>query len=189
MYRPRRPNVALKNRGWPGSLTGYELSAPVVDLCDPRLQPLVDACRSNDSIALNWCPGGRTLREGPSASSTSMKYMWKSSTKNNARWLRARLLRGRIGNGCHRDRWLACGLRETLTCMLRLPEEFAEQNARGYVIARACAAPVAFASVAGPTGDLFAQTAGTSTIEDFTGLVVARTDDRPGRTAYATLHR
>jgi predicted amidohydrolase len=38
------------------SLTGYELDAPAVDIEDPRLQPIVEACTAMGSIALVGAP-------------------------------------------------------------------------------------------------------------------------------------
>jgi hypothetical protein len=67
------------------------------------------------------------------------------------------------------------------------PEELPEQEARAVVIARTCRAFVVFASFAGPTGDVFDQTAGCSAIYSPDGLAVARTDARPGQFARATL--
>jgi predicted amidohydrolase len=38
------------------SLTGYELTAPVLDPSDERLRPLVDACRETGTVALAGAP-------------------------------------------------------------------------------------------------------------------------------------
>lgn len=67
------------------------------------------------------------------------------------------------------------------------PEELPEQEARGIVIARACPAHVVFASFAGPTGDVFTETAGNSAIWSPAGLTLARTGPDPGTIARATL--
>lgn len=48
--------------------------------------------------------------------------------------------------------------------LVHRPEELPEQEARAVVIARTCRAFVVFASFAGPTGDVFDQTAGCSAI-------------------------
>lgn len=55
------------------------------------------------------------------------------------------------------------------------------------VIARTCRAYVVFASFAGPTGDVFSETAGCSAIWSPDGLAVARTGPNVGNTAVATL--
>src|SRR5256885_4498997 len=39
------------------SLTGYELDAPPLTADDPRLAPLVEACRETGSLALAGAPG------------------------------------------------------------------------------------------------------------------------------------
>lgn len=44
--------------------------------------------------------------------------------------------------------------------LVHRPEERDEQDARGYLLARACGAYVAFASFAGPTGEEFSETLG-----------------------------
>ena len=67
------------------------------------------------------------------------------------------------------------------------PEELAEQDRRGARIARACGAPVALASFAGPTGGGYDSTAGTSTIWASDATVVARAGADPGDFARASL--
>jgi len=66
-------------------------------------------------------------------------------------------------------------------------QELPEQEARAVVIARACRAFVVFASFAGPTGDVFTQTAGASAIYSAEGLAIARTGPHPGGVVPATL--
>lgn len=67
------------------------------------------------------------------------------------------------------------------------PEELAEQEARAVVIARSCRAYVVFASFAGPTGDVFTETGGSSAIWSPDGLAVSRTGPDVDGIAMATL--
>ena len=55
------------------------------------------------------------------------------------------------------------------------------------MIARTCRAFVVFASFAGPTGDVFSETAGSSAIWSPEGLVVHRTGREVGGIAPATI--
>lgn len=71
--------------------------------------------------------------------------------------------------------------------LVHRPEELPEQEARAVVLARACRAYVVFASFAGPTGDVFAETAGYSAIWSPYGLAIARAGPGPGDSARATL--
>jgi predicted amidohydrolase len=71
--------------------------------------------------------------------------------------------------------------------LVHRPEELPEQEARAVVIARTCRAYVVFASHAGPTGDVFSETAGCSAIWSPDGLAVARTGPDVENTAAATL--
>lgn len=81
----------------------------------------------------------------------------------------------------------ALGVDAYLAGLVHLPEELPEQEARAVVIARTCRAYVAFASFAGPTGDVFTETAGTSAIWSPDGLAIARAGPAPGGVARATL--
>ena len=99
----------------------------------------------------------------------------------------------RVGLGICRDTGVdehvegvaALGLDLYVAGVCHLPEELAEQDRRGERIARACGAPVALASFAGPTGWGYGQTAGTSTIWAADGSVVARAGADPGDFARA----
>lgn len=71
--------------------------------------------------------------------------------------------------------------------LVHRPEELAEQEARGWVIARACRAWVVFASFAGPTGDGFTETAGSSTVWSPEGKVMARACREVGGVARAVI--
>ncbi len=74
-----------------------------------------------------------------------------------------------------------------LAGLVHLPQELPEQEARAVVIARACRAFVVFASFAGPTGDVFTETAGASAIYSTEGLALARTGPDQGGVVRATL--
>lgn len=81
----------------------------------------------------------------------------------------------------------ALGIDAYVAGLAHRPEELPEQEARAVRIARTCRAHVAFASFAGPTGDVFTETAGCSAIWSPDGLAVARTGPDVGHTAAATL--
>jgi hypothetical protein len=61
------------------------------------------------------------------------------------------------------------------------------QENRAVRIVRACAAYVAFASFAGPTGGGFDRAAGVSSIWGTDGTAIARAGFKPGELARATL--
>jgi predicted amidohydrolase len=71
--------------------------------------------------------------------------------------------------------------------LVHLPSELDMQESRAIRIARACAAYVAFASFAGPTGDGFDHAAGVSSIWSTHGIAVTRAGSQPSELARATL--
>jgi predicted amidohydrolase len=73
--------------------------------------------------------------------------------------------------------------------LVHAPDELDEQDARGRRIAAATGAHVGFASFAGPTGEGYDATAGSSTIWSPDGEVLARAGVRPGEPAVATVGR
>jgi len=81
----------------------------------------------------------------------------------------------------------ALGIDVYVAGLVHRPEELAEQEARAVVIARTCRSYVVFASFAGPTGDVFSETAGCSAIWSPDGRAVARTGPDIENTAAATL--
>lgn len=190
------------------SLTGYELDADAVPLDDVALAPLVEACAETGALALAGAPiedqDGRafiaTLRIDGAGVRVAYRKSWVGGREAT------RFARGdgptvlevdgwRLGLSICRDTGAAqhtagtaaLGVDAYVAGLVHRPEELPEQEARALVIARACRAYVVFASHAGPTGDVFTETAGCSAIWSPDGLAVARTGPDVENTAAATL--
>ncbi len=189
------------------SLTGYELAAPAVSPDDPVLEPLVDACRAAGAVALAGAPvqdGDRAFIAMLRVDADGVRVTYRKS------WLGGReadrfapgdgpavidLDGWRIGLGICKDTGsarhvagvAALEVDAYLAGLVHLPAELPEQEARAVVIARALGAYVVFASFAGPTGDVFSETAGCSAIYSPLGLAVSRAGPGVGEVARATL--
>jgi predicted ABC-type transport system involved in lysophospholipase L1 biosynthesis ATPase subunit len=81
----------------------------------------------------------------------------------------------------------ALGVDAYLAGLVHRPEELSEQESRAVQIARTCQAFVVFASFAGPTGAMYAETAGCSAIWSPEGVQVACAGSAAGGIARATL--
>jgi len=187
------------------SLTGYELGAAPVEPDDARLAPLTEACAATGAIALAGAPvdehGRRSIAvlrvDGDGAAVAYRKAHLGGDEP-------ARFAPGdgpavleldgrRVGVGicrdtgqpAHVDGMAALGPDLYVAGLVHGAGELAEQDRRGKRIAAACGCPVAFASFAGPTGHGYGVTAGTSTIWDATGRVLARAGDAPGEVVAA----
>jgi predicted amidohydrolase len=190
------------------SLTGYELAAGPVAVDDAALAPIVAACAATGTRALAGAPvaGERGTVHiamlGIDGDGVRVAY--------RKRWLGgsepARFTAGdepvvldvdgwRVGLGICKDTGVfqhvagvaALDVDVYAAGLVHRPEELAEQDARGVVIARACRAHVIFASFAGPTGDVFTETAGHSAVWSPDGRPVARTGPEAGDIVRATL--
>ncbi|MHB8296296.1 MAG: carbon-nitrogen hydrolase family protein [Acidimicrobiales bacterium] len=190
------------------SLTRYDLGADVVSPSDPALDPLVKVCAETGSVALVGAPvedhRGRTfiamLCVGASGAEVLYRKTWLGGSEP------ARFTPGegaavlemdgwRLGLGICKDTGAAQHIVATAALdvdayvagLVHRPEELAEQEARAVVIARTCGAWVVFASFAGPTGDGFDETAGSSAIWAPDGTAVARAGPEVGRIACSTI--
>jgi predicted amidohydrolase len=184
------------------SLTGYELDAPDADPAAPELEPLIAACADTGALALAGAPvAGRyiaMLAVDGDGVRVAYRKRWPGGDEV------ARFEPGdpptaidvdglRVGLGICRDTGVdehvegvaGLGLDLYVAGVCHTPGELAEQDRRGERIARACGAPVALASFAGPTGWGYEQTAGTSTIWAADGSVAARAGAGPGDFARA----
>lgn len=188
------------------SLTGYELGADPVSPTDAALSPVVEACAEAGSLALVGAPvrdeTGRDfiamLRVEDSGAEVCYEKTWLGGSEAE------RFSPGgapglldvdgwHIGLGICKDTGAprhvaataALGVDAYFAGLVHLPEELAEQEARGFVIARTCRAWVVFVSFAGPTGDGFTETAGTSTVWSPEGKVLARAGREVGGVARA----
>ncbi|OLT46739.1 hypothetical protein BJF85_15745 [Saccharomonospora sp. CUA-673] len=195
------------------SVTGYELGAPPVDPDDPRLDVLAEACARTGTVALVGAP----VRSAPRGAAGVHIAILRIEDGIREVVYRKQFLGGneprhcipgpgpalvdvdgwRVGLGICKDtgqpRHIAAMVRLDLDLyvagLVHRPEELAEQDARGFVLARACGSPVAFASFSGRTGDVFSETAGTSTVWSADGTVLARAGDRPGEVVSARVSR
>jgi len=190
------------------SLTGYELDADVVPLDDVALAPLVEACAETGALALAGAPiedlDGRvfiaTLRIDGAGVRVAYRKSWVGQREATrfARgdgptvlevdgWRLGLSICKDTGAAQHTAGTAALGVDAYVAGLVHRPEELPEQEARAVVIARACRAYVVFASFAGPTGDVFTETAGCSAIWSPDGMTVARTGPDVENTAAATL--
>jgi len=189
------------------SLTGYELDAEPVAPADPRLRPLVDACRRTGAIALAGAPvaaGKQRFIAVLRIDRTGAAVAYRKTHLGGEEPARfspgdgaaAITVDGwRLGLGVCRDTGVAehtaacaaLGIDVYVAGVVHRPDELGEQDARGRRIAAACRSYVAFASFAGPTGGGYDATAGTSTIWEPGGEVLARAGARPGLVARAVL--
>lgn len=190
------------------SLTGYQLDAHAVAIDDPALTPIIDACAETGSVALVGAPvhaaDGResiaVLAIDGDGVSVAYRKTWLARTEA------ARFTSGpgpavleldgwRLGLGICKDTGTAEHVADTaalgidvyLAGLVHLPQELPEQEARAVVLARACRAYVVFASFAGPTGEGYATTAGSSAVYSPSGVAIARTGTEVGGIARATL--
>lgn len=190
------------------SLTGYETTAGAVGLDDAAPVPLVAACAETGSLALVGAP----VADGDGGRSVAMLAVDGDGVRVAYRktWLGGdepavftpgdgptvlQVDGWRLGLGICKDTGAAqhtagaaalC-VDACLAGLVHRPEDLAEQEARAVVIARACRAPVVFASFAGPTGGGFTETAGWSAVWSPDGVAVARAGPDVGGVARATL--
>ena len=190
------------------SLTGYELDADAVALDDVMLAPLVEACAATGALALVGAPvedvDGRAYIATLCIDGAGVRVAYRKSWVGDRE--ATRFARGdgptvlevdgwRLGLGICRDTGAAqhtagtaaLGVDAYVAGLAHRPEELPEQEARAVVIARTCRAYVVFASFAGPTGDVFTETAGCSAIWSPDGLAVARSGPDVGNMTTATL--
>jgi predicted amidohydrolase len=189
------------------SLTGYELDADPVAPSAAALQPIVDACRDTDSVALPGAPiqdAGRRYIATLRIDGTGADVAYRKSHPGGGEVTRfspgdgptAITVDGwRLGIGICKDTGVAehtagtaaLGIDVYVAGLVHLAQELEEQDARGRRIAAACGSYVAFASFAGPTGGGYDATAGESTIWSPDGSVIARAGSAPGAIARALL--
>lgn len=191
------------------SLTGYELDAEAVGLDDVALGVIVQACGATGSLALVGAPvqeSGRTFIAMLGIDATGVRVVYRKTRLAGAEparfhpgdgptvlevggWRLGLGICADTGSAQHVVGTAALGVDAYLAGLVHRPEELPEQEARAVVIARTCRAHVVFASFAGPTGDVFSATAGSSAIWSPDGVAVARTGPDPDGRARATLDR
>ncbi|GAA0954972.1 carbon-nitrogen hydrolase family protein [Virgisporangium aurantiacum] len=189
------------------SLTGYELTAPVLDPFDDWLRPLVEACAETNTVALVGAPV-----EGPhiamiSVAGDAVRVIYKKLYPGGAEPARFRAGGGpavhevdgwRLGLAICRDAGvpehaaatLALGADVYVVGSAKQPDEAAVQDERAHRVATTYGVWVAVASFAGPTGSgEYDPAAGRSGIWRPDGTVAAQAGSSVGETARAVLDR
>lgn len=189
------------------SLTGYELDAKPVGPDDAGLDPIAEACARTGAVALVGAPvqestGAHIAMIRFDSHTRAVVYRKQMLSDNEARFFAPGpgvevidVDGWRIGLGICKDtgqpRHIAAIARLDIDLyaagLVHRPEERDEQDARGFLLARACGSYVAFASFAGPTGDEFSETLGTSAIWSPDGVPLARAGEQPGEVVAADL--
>jgi predicted amidohydrolase len=185
------------------SLTGYELDAPLLSEDDPRLAPLVDACRATDTIALAGAPvagpfiamlaidrdGVRVAyrKQHPHASEERFRPGPAPEVLEVDGWRLGLAICRDTGIAQHALDTAALGIDAYVAGAVDHAEADAETAQRARRISTTLGVWVAFAGFAGPTGGGFEQTAGRSGIWAPDGRVAARAGRAPGEIARATL--
>jgi predicted amidohydrolase len=186
------------------SLTGYELAASTVDVDDPRLAPLVEACASCGAVALVGAPvdgphiamlvvdgGGVAVAYHKINLAGDEPARFRPGDKPVAidvdGWRLGLAICKDTGVPAHAEDTVALGID---VYVAGVAEDSAEVLARrAHRTATTHGVWVAVASFAGPTGGGFDTTAGRSTIVSPSGEVVARAGTEPGDLVRATLDR
>lgn len=191
------------------SLTGYELDGPVLEFTDPALQPIVDACRDHNAVALVGAAvleqAGRfiaVLRIDADGVRVASRKTWLHGDES---------LHFSAGDGpyvtdidgwmvgvaiCkdtyvaeHTARFASMGVDLYVAGVLDTPGEHEQRTARSGETARALGVPVAIANYRGATS-LYPVTAGSSAIYDADGLELsAAGSDRSFALATITAER
>lgn len=186
------------------SLTGYELDAPLLDPGDPRLEPLVQACASTNSIALAGAPvdGPHIAMLRVDGTGVTVAYRKQNPGAAEAERFRPgpcpvvlQVDGWRLGLAICRDTGITghaastadLGIDAYLAGLADLPDEDVIQEERALRIVADHGVWVCFASFAGPTGSGFPETAGRSGIWSPDGTSVARAGRAPGEMARANL--
>ena len=184
------------------SLTGYVLDAPAVALDDPAWQPLVRACAEHGTTALVGAPvevgGGRAIAvvavDGDGVRVVHRKahlYGQELDLFEAGPGAAVLVVDGwRVGLAVCRDTGIAEHTAATAALDVDLyaagvvdePAALPVIRSRAVTNARACRAPVAVASAAGPVGPRhgFPETAGGSAVHAADGSLLATAGGDPG---------
>ncbi|BCB78789.1 carbon-nitrogen hydrolase family protein [Phytohabitans flavus] len=184
------------------SLTGYELEASTVDIDDPRLAPLVEACASSGALALVGAPvdGPHIAMLAVGGRGVSVAYRKvnlggqepahfrpgdKPAVIEVDGWRLGLAICKDTGVPRHAADTAALGIDAYVAGVAEdRPDVLAE---RAHRTATTHGVWVVVASFAGPTGGGFDTTAGRSSIVNPAGEVVARAGAEPGDLVRATL--
>jgi len=184
------------------SLTGYVLDAPAVALDDPAWEPLVRACAEQGTTALVGAPveveGGRAIAV-VAVDGGGVRVAYRKAHLHGQEidlfeaGTGAAVLEvdgWRVGLAVCRDTGVAEHTAATAALDVDLcaagvvdePAALPVIRSRAVTNARACGAPVAVASAAGPVGPLhgFPETAGGSAVHAADGSLLAAAGGEPG---------
>jgi predicted amidohydrolase len=189
------------------SLTGYEMTAPVLDPADDRLRPLVEACDETNTVALVGAPVDGPCIATLAVAGDAVRVIYRKLYLGGAEPARFRPGDGpavydidgwRLGVAICRDAGvpehaaatLAPGADAYVVASAKQPEEAAVQEERARRVATTHGVWVAVASFAGPTGSgEYDPAAGRSGIWRPDGTVAAQAGPSAGETARAVLVR
>jgi predicted amidohydrolase len=185
------------------SLTGYELSAPLVAEDDPRLAPLIAACAATDTIALVGAPvaGPHIATLAVDGDGARVVYRKQHPHQSEERfaagpgpavlkvdgWRLGLAICRDTGIDSHAAELAELGMDAYVAGSVDLPASAAVAASRARHLSTTYGVWVAFSSFAGPTGGQFAETAGQSGIWAPDGRVAARAGRAPGEIARASL--
>jgi predicted amidohydrolase len=186
------------------SLTGYELSAPLLDPDDSRLAPLVAACAETGTTALAGAPVAGPHIAMLAVDRNGVRVAYRKQHPHGEDEARFRpgpspevleVDGWRLGLAICRDTGVpghaaataALGIDAYLAGAADQPGADETMAGRARRISSTFGVWVAFACFAGPTGDPFPQTAGRSGIWRPDGTVAARAGRAPGEIVRVTL--
>jgi predicted amidohydrolase len=190
------------------SLTGYELDAPAVEVDDPRLSPIVEACAQAGSLALVGAPidgeAGRShiamLAVDGSGASVAYRKMWLGDAEAERfapgtepvvlevdGWRLGLAICKDTGIPQHAADTAALRIDAYVAGVLESAEDAAVVDERARRVAADHHVWVAIASFAGSTGGGYARAAGGSGIWSPDGVAVSRAGPETGAVAHAKL--
>ena len=184
------------------SLTGYEMSAPVVT--PAALDPIVEACAATGSLALAGAPVDGPCIGVLAIDATGVRVAYRKVHLGGAEpqsfvpgpapavvevrgWRLGLAVCKDTGVPAHSAATAALGIDAYVAGLVDHPFESVIQEQRATRIATGHGVFVAFASFAGPNGAPYAETAGRSGIWSPAGTVLGRAGCDPGEIARATL--
>jgi predicted amidohydrolase len=189
------------------SLTGYELDAPVVAPDDPRLAPIVDACRETASIALVGAlvAGARgsdniaMLAVDGTGARVAYRKIWLGTTETGRfcagtepavleldGWRLGLAICKDAGVPQHWADTVALGIDAYVAGSVKAVDEGELQDERAMHVATEHGVWVAVASGAGTNGGEYYPAAGRSGIWAADGSVIAQASAEPGEMVCAT---
>jgi predicted amidohydrolase len=189
------------------SITGYSMSAAIVDGGDEVFRPLSEVCAQTGATALVGAPvrehGNEyvaTLSFTRDAVAVAYRKQWLGASEAKrftagpspayvevSGWRVALGICKDTGEAEHHRAVSALSPDVYAAGLVHHDHELGEQDRRGLAIVEALSVPVVFASFAGETGEGYTLTAGTSTVWDRDGGLLARSGPSCGEAAVATL--